>query len=165
MNLRPMQMADVPAVLSVQARCYGPEFIESAQAFAAKLAVVEPLGCCWVAESEGELIAYVVSLPVCQDSFPAWNAPRFEASPQATLLYLHDLAVSPAARGVGGKLVACVMQAAQALGLPEIGLIAVQDSLAYWQRHGFEEPADLPPPIAAKLLSFGAQARYLRRAA
>jgi len=161
-----MRLGDVATVLGLQAQCYGPALIESAAAFEAKLRVAEPLQTCWLAEQDGRALAYVLSLPVCENSFPALDATEFRPSPQPRLLYLHDLAVVPAGRalGLGGRLLERVLQRAQDLALPEVGLVAVQDSLAWWRRRGFAEVHPPPPGIAAKLASFGPRARYLSRA-
>ena len=39
--LRPLRAADVEAVLALQAQCYEAQFLESAQAFVAKLEAAE----------------------------------------------------------------------------------------------------------------------------
>ncbi|MDI4631898.1 GNAT family N-acetyltransferase [Pelomonas sp. V22] len=163
--LRLLRAADVPAVLALQAQCYEAQFLESARAFEAKLLAAEPHRSSWIA-MQGELAqAYAVALPVCLQTLPALNAPHITPSARPELLYLHDLAVAPAGRSLGlGRLLAeQVEQSARALGLARIGLIAVQDSLAYWQRQGFAELPSLPEGLQAKLASFGPQARWLER--
>lgn len=164
-SLRPMGLADVDAVLRLQLQCYGPGLIEGRSAFESKLIAVEAVGCCWMAWRENEPLAYAVSLPVSADSFPVLNAKVFELSTQPQLLYLHDLAVAPAGRelGLARRMLGCVLQSAADQHLREVGLIAVQDSLAFWERQGFAEQHALPPLLRAKVASFGAAARYLRR--
>lgn len=164
-----MTPADLDAVLALQQRCYGVGFLERREAFAAKLAATEGLGCCWIARasapSGGDALAYAVSLPVCEATLPALDAPHCERPATPTLLYLHDMAVAPEARSLGlaARLLARLQQSAQALGLARLGLVAVQGSVPYWQRQGFVEPAGLSAPLAAKLASFGAEARFLVR--
>ena len=160
-----MTPADLDAVLALQQRCYGVSFLEGREAFAAKLAVTAGLDCCWMARRAAEPLAYAVSLPVCEATLPALDAPHCERSAAPTLLYLHDMAVSPQARSLGlaGLLLAQLQQRAQALGLAHLGLVAVQGSVPYWQRQGFAEPAGLSPKLAAKLASFGPEARFLCR--
>jgi ribosomal protein S18 acetylase RimI-like enzyme len=164
--LRPLRAADVEAVLALQAQCYAAHFLESAQAFVAKLEAAAPHACCWMAWRGAEPLAYLVSLPVCADSLPALDAPLVSLPAVPRLLYLHDLAVAPAARslGLGGRLLARVLESAGALGLARLGLVAVQGSVPYWQRQGFAEPAALAPALAEKLASFGAEARWMERA-
>lgn len=162
-----MAPADLDAVLVLQQRCYGVSFWERREAFAAKLAITAGLDCCWMASRDGRPLAYAVSLPVCEATLPALDAPGCERAAAPTLLYLHDLAVAPEARSLGlaGQLLARVQQRQQALRLPRLGLVAVQGSVPYWQRHGFAEPAALPAGWSAKLASFGADARFLQREA
>ncbi|WP_165917474.1 GNAT family N-acetyltransferase [Roseateles saccharophilus] len=154
---------DLDAVLALQQRCYGVGFLERREAFAAKLAATEGLGCCWMVAREGEPLAYVVSLPVCEATLPALDAPRCERPAKPTLLYLHDMAVAPEARSLGlaARLLARLRERAQALGLARIGLVAVQGSVPYWQRRGFVEAAEMSKGLVAKLASFGAEARFL----
>lgn len=158
-----MTPADLDAVLALQQRCYGVSFLERREAFAAKLAVTGGLGCCWLVRRDGEPLAYAVSLPVCEATLPALDALRCERPVQPTLLYLHDLAVVPEARSLGlaSRLLARLRESASALGLQQMGLVAVQGSVAYWQRQGFAEPSRLAPALHAKLASFGVDARFL----
>lgn len=163
-QLHAMTPVDLDAVLALQQRCYGVDFLEHRDAFAAKLAVTDGLACCWMARrDDGEPLAYAVSLPVCEDTLPALDAPRCERPVQPTLLYLHDMAVAPEARSLGlaSRLLARLTERALALNLPQMGLVAVQGSVPYWQRQGFAEPAALAPALRAKLASFGADARFL----
>lgn len=163
--LQAMTPADLDAVLALQQRCYGVDFLERREAFAAKLAATEGLDCCWMAQGAGGPLAYAVSLPVCEATFPALDSPHCERPAQPTLLYLHDMAVAPEARSLGlaARLLARLVERAQALGLARLGLVAVQGSVPYWQRQGFAEPARLPAALAAKLASFGPEARFLVR--
>lgn len=158
-----MTPADLDAVAVLQQRCYGVLYLESPAAFAAKLEVTAGLECCWMAREAGEPLAYAVSLPVCEATLPALDAPRCERPARPTLLYLHDMAVAPEARSLGlaGRLLAQLRQRAQALGLNRLGLVAVQGSVPYWQRQGFAELASLPGPLAAKLATFGPDARFM----
>jgi len=162
---REMAPADLPAVLALQAQCYGPEFLESAQAFEAKLRAAAALGTCWLASRAGQPLAYAVSLPLCPETLPALDAPQCALPAEPQLLYLHDMAVAPAGRamGVARRLLALLEARAQALGLGRMGLVAVQGSLPYWQRHGFAPLQQLPAALQRKLASFGQQARYLER--
>lgn len=163
-HLHAMTPVDLDAVLALQQRCYGVDFLERREAFAAKLAVTEGLDCCWIARrDDGEPLAYAVSLPACEATLPALDAARCEQPASPTLLYLHDMAVAPEARSLGlaTRLLARLKERAQALRLSQLGLVAVQGSVPYWQRQGFAEPAVLPAPLRAKLASFGTEARFL----
>lgn len=166
-EVRPLRVADVPAVLALQAQCYEPQFLESAQAFEAKLQAAQSHGTCWIASAaDGRALAYVVSLPACPDSLPALDAQAIEVPEQPQLLYLHDLAVAPAGRSLGlaRRLVQLIEARALKLGLRHLGLIAVQGSTAFWQRQGFAALNPMPRVLAPKLASFGVEACFMQRA-
>lgn len=166
LDVRPLRAADLDAVLRLQSTCYGPDFVEPAEAFASKLRETASLQTCWGAFDEaGALLAYAISLPVCADTMPGLHAPDYRCPPAPTLLYLHDVAVSPAGRGRGLAqcLLAQVQQRAVLLGLARVGLIAVQDSAPFWQRLGFAPLPAKPTWLQRKLQSFGTAARYLER--
>lgn len=160
-----MAPSDLDAVLVLQQRCYGVGFLERREAFAAKLAVTDGLDCCWMAWRGDEPLAYAVSLPACEATLPALDAPCCERSVAPTLLYLHDMAVAPEARSLGlaARLLARLADRARALRLAHIGLIAVQGSVPYWQRQGFAETGGHAAVLSAKLATFGADARFLTR--
>ncbi|MDT8998105.1 GNAT family N-acetyltransferase [Paucibacter sp. APW11] len=168
-ELRPLLEADLDAVLAIQSACYQPGFHESRQAFAAKLQAT-PQGC-WLAvgkcgsECDVEALAYVFSVAVDAGQLPALDAQQISVPRQAEWLYLHDMAVAPVARtlGVAAALLARLEQVAAAQQLSSIVLIAVQASLPFWQRQGFAELQPLTPLLAAKLASYGPQARLLWR--
>ncbi len=157
---------DLDAVLALQKRCYGVSFLERREAFAAKLAVTDGLDCCWMARQQGEPVAYAVSLPVCEATMPALDAPQCARPAVPTFLFLHDMAVAPEARSLGlaSQLLQHLATSAQAQGLLRLGLVAVQGSVPYWQRQGFAAPAEVSAGLAAKLASYGADARFLTRA-
>ncbi|OWQ93015.1 hypothetical protein CDN99_00455 [Roseateles aquatilis] len=165
LQLKIIDTADVPAVLALQAQCYGPEFLESAAAFEAKLQAARHLHCSFLAVQAGEPLAYVVSLPVDDGQLPALDASSVAPARAPRTLYLHDLAVSPAGRAqrLGHKLVQQVVRRAQDMGLTQVALIAVQGSREYWRRQGFQESDASSPAVAAKLASFGPDAHLMRR--
>ncbi|MFG6449157.1 GNAT family N-acetyltransferase [Roseateles sp. BYS180W] len=162
--------ADVPVVLALQARCYGPQFLENAQAFEAKLQAAAGLHCSFLALDEREparALGYIISLPVQGHQLPELNAQALPAAARPCTLYLHDLAVSPEGRSqrVGAALLQQVIGRARDMGLQHMALVAVQGSTAYWERHGFEAVNDaLPSGVRRHLSSFGPQACYMRRA-
>lgn len=167
LQLKVIATADVPAVLALQAQCYGPDFLESAEAFQAKLDATRHLHCSYLAVDGDEPLAYVVSLPVDDGELPALDAPTVTPARAPRTLYLHDLAVSPAGRAqrLGHKLVRQVVQRAQDMGLARIALIAVQGSQGYWERQGFAVfDVDAGSAMAGKLASFGSGATLMHRA-
>lgn len=81
------------------------------------------------------------------------------------MLFLHDLSLAPAARGlrVGERLVAAALAAARHDGLSEAELIAVEGAAGYWRRLGFVEAA-MTRELTAKVIGYGEAARWMRLA-
>lgn len=162
-RIRPLTADDIDTILAVQRRCYADGFLESAEAFRSKLAATAQT--CWLVSQADTAIGYLIALPVRYDTFPRLNAPTFVASPTPELLYIHDLAITPAGRalGLGGQLLEHALQAAAAQRIRRAGLIAVQDSVDYWTRRGFRLIDPVPPVLSEKLASFGEDARYMEK--
>ncbi|MDZ7869640.1 MAG: GNAT family N-acetyltransferase [Rheinheimera sp.] len=81
-------------------------------------------------------------------------------------MYLHDMAVSPDARGQG-VATALLQQAltyAGTLGLPYTALVAVQNSAAFWRQQQFAAVDELSEHARLALISYGTNAIYLVRA-
>lgn len=163
-RLRPMQGADLPAVLALQARAYVPFFHEDEAVFRGKLAAFPDW--CWVAQmADGELAAYLFTQPARLGRPPCLGDGSGSHKDGADTLHLHDMAVSPLARGAGlaARMTAYAMDAAQKAELQHgrlrwASLIAVQGSVPYWARHGF-----VPGQVAPDLSSYGPGAAYLVR--
>lgn len=155
---------DLTAVLAIQHQCYQPAFHEPREAFESKWTASPDT--CWVAERQGLVCAYLVCLPIEGRALPALHASAFQRSATPDWLYLHDLAIGPAARGTGlaPELVSKALASAQRIGLHRAGLIAVQDSCDFWRRFGFAEDASGHQVSRDKLDSFGDGAVFMSRA-
>ncbi|WP_076543114.1 GNAT family N-acetyltransferase [Shewanella sp. UCD-KL21] len=84
----------------------------------------------------------------------------------AIRLFLHDLAVSKDVKGMGvGKLmVAHLIALATAKGYKEVLLIAIQGSVPFWQKQGFELDLEVSELQAAAIeASYGAGAKAMRK--
>lgn len=169
MILRLMTERDLPGVLAVQMGCYQPDYHEPESAFRSKLSQCPDT--CWVIErasggASGPVEAYLVSLPVAAGALPALHQGDWRRPPQATSLYLHDLAVGPALRGSGAaaRLIEQASLGARQRGLSSLVLVAVQGSVPFWQRHGFQDVSLTAPERPASLHSFGPQATFMTRA-
>ena len=158
---RPMKMADLEGVVAVAAEAF-PDHFEDRVCFAERLTLY-PQGCRALAEPDGSVRGYVFAYPWRADSAPALNSLIGAIPADAAVLYLHDLALSRAARGGGhGRSgVETVIDLAREGDWPAIALVAVNDAAAFWARHGFAV-AD-PPGMTAKLASYGPDARYMVR--
>jgi ribosomal protein S18 acetylase RimI-like enzyme len=79
----------------------------------------------------------------------------------ANTYYIHDLALLPLARGVGaaGKIVLALTKHASAMGYPTMSLVAVNGSVAFWEKQGFQ--VENRPELAEKLSAYEADAKYM----
>lgn len=157
---RPMTPADLDRVSEIAAIGF-PDHFEGRDCFANRL-TLNPSGCRVLQTVQG-IEGYLVAYPWRADTAPALNT-RIEALPaQAEVLYLHDLALTPAVRGQGWSkpAMADVVAMARAAGLSALALVAVNDAVAFWRGHGFEVRDT--PAMTARLESYGADARYMTR--
>ncbi|THF62353.1 GNAT family N-acetyltransferase [Pseudothauera nasutitermitis] len=148
--LRPLRVTDLDAVLRVQASAYPPGYHEEAEVFATRLALAP--GACWLGEQDGRAAAYVIAHPWADEQPPALHTPLGERPPGGDRVFLHDLAVSPDARGGGlaRGLFGKVADWARAQGAREIMLVALADAHGFWLRQGFAaDPAPLPAAYGA----------------
>lgn len=161
-NIRLMQQADIPAVIALQDSCYSDALYEPPALLAARLASATQS--CWLAESStGELLAYLFSYPSLPGKITVL-ATDFVVADKPEVLYLHDLAVSEQARGLGlaKLLLASAKQYAKELHLTQLALVAVQGSVPYWQKQGFVVQDNLSQDAQAALNSYtGERAQYM----
>jgi GNAT superfamily N-acetyltransferase len=138
-----------------------PDHFEGRDCFENRLAL-HPDGCLVLETPEG-LEGYLVAYPWRADAAPSLNT-LIETIPAADVLYLHDLALTPAVRGQGWSrpAVRAVVDLAEAGGWPTIALVAVNNAVDFWRGHGFQ--VRQTPEMAAKLASYGSDARYMTRA-
>lgn len=161
-SLRRANLDDLPALLAVQAQCYIPQMHEPETVWRQRLQQAAAL--CWLAESGGAIHAYLAAYPARLGHVTALDG-GFSPPPLADCLYLHDLAVSPAASGSGlGKaLLARALHTAQDRGWRHAALVCVQDAAGFWQRQGFAATALSDSTAQAALASYPGPARYMTR--
>lgn len=162
LQLRSLTPADVGGVLRIQTLCYGADFVEGEAVFSRRLQA--PHHCSWAAQQGDVLVAYLAAY---------WSGPGkvtplqgdFVAQSQASVLYLHDMAVSPelAGQGLARRLLRAAMDQAEARGVRQAALVAIQGAEHYWARQGFA-----PQPLGdaqqqAGLRSYGENAVYMVR--
>jgi predicted N-acetyltransferase YhbS len=155
-----MVPADVPAVMTVQAACYGEHLLEPASVLHDRLQAAADT--CWVALRGDRVCAYLAAYRSRLGSVTALNGP-FKPAPSPDTLYLHDLAVHPELHGsgLGGRLVDGVMALARREGLRWSALVAVQGATSFWQRQGYAPHAPAQPD---RLGPYGDDAHYMVRA-
>ncbi|MGL6072231.1 GNAT family N-acetyltransferase [Craterilacuibacter sp.] len=157
-HLRTMRMSDLDAILAIQSQCYCNELIESRSALASRHQLAPD--CCWIAEHEGEVRGYLLAHPWQGQQPPQLDSPLSALPESCDLLFLHDMALSPAARGLGiaPRLMDKALHYARQRGFRHASLVAVQGADRYWQRLGFT-----PYPLhASKLARYGHGAQAMR---
>ncbi len=162
-TIRRLTPADLDAVMQVQAACYPPELNETRAVFARRLAAAPETA--WLAETAGSACAYLF----CYPSQPGKITPLggdFAPCPAATALYVHDLAVAPAAAGQGlaKRLLSEAFAGARERGLVLGTLVAVAAAIDFWTRLGFRPAPPADARQQAHLASYGPDVAYLQRA-
>lgn len=113
--------------------------------------------CCWLFSSNNEVCAYLLAHAWHSDSPPKLyqSAP---ALPNGDILFIHDLAVSKTktGKGIGHMMVTHLLNSARTRNFRKVLLVAVQNSVPFWQKLGFE----LDPENKANT-SYGDEARVL----
>lgn len=117
----------------------------------------------WLALSSGKPLGYLIAYPSLYGNVTRLGA-EFESYADADVLYLHDMAVSPQARGLGiaAELLQYAQQYATDSGLSTLALVAVQGSVPYWSRYGFSVVTAVDTQMQQALDSYiGQQAVYM----
>ena len=159
-SLRPLTSTDMPAVAALQLIAFDPLFHEPQDILASRLTIAPNL--CWGAFDGDELRAYILSHP-----WPAASPPpigtTLKPPPASDNWFVHDLAIGPAARGLGlGRdLVASASGAALAAGLVRGDLVAVQGAWRFWEKLGYAVQDGLEEPLRSKVTGYGEDARYM----
>jgi len=162
---RAMLDSDLPTVTAIAAEVH-PDYPESPAVFAERLRLFAQ-GCLMAVDVNGTALGYAIAHPAVLGQPPALNSLLEGLSPQADCLYLHDVALTAGARrsGLGGALVEYIRASAAAQGFSCAALMAVNNSTAYWQRHGFMAYEQVDAVLAKKIVSYDRDAQYLVLAA
>jgi len=162
--IRSMLPSDISAVLAIQEQAYVDEVLEDEHVIRERLIIAPETA--WVIESENDVHAYLVGYPSTQGSLTALGD-FFAPAREPDCLYLHDLAVASTAagRGYAAALIHHAMTAASNKGLNAAALISVQNSVGFWQRHGFEVVSNLDESQQARLQTYAGPAFYMQNEA
>lgn len=161
-EIRNVVPEDAHDIQSIQMACYRPELQESSTVLLAK-STLSPASCWLVSDKDGA-VGYLFSHPWRGILPPALNQPLQVLPEQADTLFLHDLAIHPRVRGIGisGALLDRARNWALSHQLQHALLVAVEQSHAFWQRHGFDQEIAGGNELHAKLAAYGPQACCLR---
>lgn len=151
----------LPAALAIQAQVYPPFLVEAEGVFLARMAMAASF--CMAAMQGPTLVGYLVAHGWRRRSPPPLGALLADEG-RADILYIHDLAIAPSARGlkIGERLVGRAFAMAADMGLEQAELIAVEGAASYWRGLGFVE-GDAAGDMRATLDRYGASARWMTR--
>ena len=157
-----LQASDLAGVLAIQSDAYPPSLVESEEVFRNRLQLESSY--CLAAREGPRLLGYLIA-HASPSNVPPSLGTMIQASSRADVLFLHDLAVSSAGRGmgVGRQLVERAFAMASRDGLEIAQLIAVAGAAPYWRGLGFvETPAS--GTLRAKVMGYGPAAQWMTRA-
>lgn len=155
---RGMRADDLPRIWEIAAIVH-PGMPED-EAVLDERRLLYPAGC-FVHAGEAGVDGYLISHPWRAFAPPPLNRTLGALPVAPTTYYVHDLALHPSLQG-GGVAGAIMRYAIATLGdRTGWSLVAVNGSVGFWARQGFVV-ADRPD-LAAKLASYGADARFMTR--
>jgi hypothetical protein len=156
---RPMGVKDLKTVNEI-ANAVHLNYPEDPNVFAERLTLF-PRGCLVLEDNAKSIAGYAISHPWHYAKPPALDSLLGAIPAAPTTYYLHDVAILPEGRGNGASLRLMTRLAGLADGLPNISLIAVNNSKPFWLRQGFAiiEREELKP----KLESYGGEAFYMAK--
>lgn len=106
---------------------------------------VSPETCFVCMDDEQQVLGYVLAHPWESEQPPCINQDISDSEEvvtpeQASTLYIHDLAISPQARGAGvaQALIENLLEQAQSFNIDTISLVAVQGMAGFWSKYGFK---------------------------
>lgn len=150
--MRPTDLADVDRI----ARIVHPDIPERIETFDEKLALSP--GTNFVAiDEDGAVRGYASAHPWRNLDMPKFDTLLGRLPRDADVLYIHDIALLPTARGAGlvPEVLSRLDFRAREAGLPKLTLAAVYGSEVAWFRYGFERVTP-DERLAQQLAPYGA---------
>jgi ribosomal protein S18 acetylase RimI-like enzyme len=159
-KIRPMHERDVPAILAIQSECY--EYLIQEDEATIRARFHTSPNTAWVAEDVHGVCAYLVAYRSRVGKVTPLGG-HFEIPSAPDSLYLHDLAIAGRGKGsgLGAALIHCAWEQARSEGLNYSALVSVQNSHAFWRRHGYRDFANLDAAESANLQSYAGHAWYM----
>ena len=160
---RMMKPGDLPAVFEIS-RVVHPNFPEGLAVFQERLSLFGA-GCLLLHRPDQAPLGYCVSHPWICGNAPALDTPLGRMPGDADVLFIHDVALLPPARGGnhGGQVLRIIGDLCRFTGLSRIELVSVGGSASFWIRHGFAPTED--PALQAKVrATYADQAVHMYRA-
>lgn len=159
---RQPRVTDLPAIMQIQRECYPLPLREDRLTIEERLAAAGDY--CWVAHDDNGIFAYLFAYPSVLGKVTPLDG-SFAVDTDGGTLYLHDLAVSKraAGHGLGSSLVEIALASAVAQGFTHSTLVAVQESSAFWKRHGYCVHDALAQAEAENLQTYPGSPVYMSR--
>ena len=111
---------------------------------------------CLTAHHDGAMAGYLLSHPI-PDDFEGFGTGPPPLSGSESVLYLHDMCISPAHRkmGIGRVLFEALSARLMSEAFTKITAVAVQGSEEFWRKCGFEigEPYTYPGGAAGHIIT------------
>jgi GNAT superfamily N-acetyltransferase len=161
-TIRPFGQGDLPSALALQALIYPNNLKEAEPAFASHLNPRPSY--CLTGVVAGKLAGYLLAHGWRRDAPPAIGM-VVSAGAWHDVLYIHDLAVAPNARGTGlGRALAkrAIILASRD-GIRKAELVAVEGADRFWASIGFRA-SHASSSIAEKVDAYGPMAKWMCRA-
>nr|WP_082510789.1 MULTISPECIES: GNAT family N-acetyltransferase [Methylobacterium] len=157
-----MAPRDLDRVVALADRLF-PDHPEEAVHFAERLALGARL-CLTLSHQAGDVGGYAVAYPWPPGQIPPLNESLAPVPMAEGSAYLHDFGIEPAISRSGHARagLAMLVERARVAGLRRLALVAVNRTVPFWQGQGFEI-CEADPAMAAKLASYGSEARYMIR--
>lgn len=159
---RPMRVDDLKDVIRIQAEAYIDEILETDEVIRARFTHTADTS--WVIEREAKVCGYLVGYQSVLGEVSPWGS-EFTHKPDASTLYLHDLAISKSAAGcgLGPMLVTHALAVASQRALRSAALVSVQNSQSFWEKLGFKKSIQLDECQRQNLASYAGPAIYMVR--
>lgn len=147
LNWRAATKADLPEIDRI-AKIIHPDLPERIETFAEKIALSPST--CLVACDGKNVRGYAIGYPWSFNDLPKLDTLLGASPADASILFIHDVALLPSARGLGlvEELLKLLSAAGRALKLKEFALAAVYGSEEAWFRYGFRRS-----PMCEKLMA------------
>lgn len=151
--IREITEGDWPAVDRLQRVAYPPEMLEGIETLQS-LWRWSPRTCLMAEDSEP--LGYLIAHPWMAESLPPLNVILPEIPADSRTLFLHDLALAPAARGQGlaPRMVREILAIGRKMEWRDASLLSVQGSQRFWEKQGFIARPDLAETVRETVQQF-----------
>ena len=138
-KVQPLHQRNIDDILRIQKAAYGEMYLEDADSFIAKI-IASP-ATSFAAWNDSLMIGYLIAVPLQSDDGLHLNTSDVPTVPleNATVMYIHDVAVHPEARGdgVAQLLLQHLEDAVSGTSISQWLLVSVQGSHDFWVKQGF----------------------------